>query len=145
MREHAMKIIALRLGGMEDKEIAEYLEVSPKSLNQYVWIAGKNGWLESFSSAKEAIEYGLAHKVLRNLDEALDDDTRPMTGGPKNRTAVALKIAEGTMFKQFGDGVTSTAAPQTMIAIKIEQPREAQPMRAGTIGGMVDAETVSGV
>ena len=138
-----MKIIALRLGGMEDAEIASYLGISKNSISQYIWRAGKNGWLD-FNNAKDAIENGLAHKVLRNLDEALDDDSRPMTGGPKNKTAVALKIAEGTMFKQFGD-TDNAPTQQTAISIRIEQPREAQSIRPGTIGGFLDAEPKDGV
>ena len=135
-----MKIIALRLGGMEDKDIAAHLKITNGTLNTYVWLASKNGWLTQYNSAREAIEYGLAHKVLRNLDQALDDETRPMTGGPKNKTTVALKIAEGTLFKQFEAAGESGPAQQTAISIRIEQPREAQPMRAGTIGGLTVIE-----
>ena len=143
IREHAMRIIALRLGGMEDPEIAAYLKLSPNSISAYVHRASRNGWLSSFNSAKETIEYGLTHKVLRNLDEALDDDTRPMSGGFKNKTAVALKIAEGTIFKSFAEA-ENAPSQQTAISIRIEQPREVVPMRPGTIGGLIDVE-VSGV
>ena len=125
---------------MEDQEIADYLKIKRTCISTYIWLASKNGWLTQFNSAKEAIEYGLAHKVIRNLDEGLEDISRNEKTGLMVKTAVALKIAEGTLFKQFGDATESGSTQQTAISIRIEQPREQQPMRPGTIGGSMVME-----
>ena len=125
------------MAGMSEEKIADYLGLAKISLSSYVYRASKNGWLD-YNSSREAIEHGLAHKVIRNLDEALDDDFRNVKTGVKVKTAVALKVAEGTMFKDFGDSTTGAAPVQTAISIRIEQPREALPMREGTIGGVID-------
>ena len=122
-----MQIIAFRLGGMEDAEIAKYLKISPKSIGPYIYRAGKNGWL-SFNSSREAIEFGMAHKVLRNIDELLEARDKETT----------LEVAKGTMFKEFGAEGQVAPITQTAISIRIEQPKVAQPMRPGTIGGMDD-------
>jgi len=139
IRELAMKIIAFRLGGMDDADIAAYLEISPKSVRTYVYRAHMNGWL-NYNSSKEAIEFGLMPKVIRNLDAALDDDYRNENTGLRVKTQVALKIAEGVTFKEFGPDLTpGQALSQTAISIRIEQPAIPAPMRQGTIGGYLDA------
>ena len=120
-----MQIIAFRLGGMADAEIATYLKISPKSIGPYIYRAGKNGWL-SFNSSREAIEFGMAHKVLRNLDELLEARDKDTT----------LEVAKGTMFKEFGAEGAAVPLQQTAISIRIEQPQTQQAMRPGTIGGM---------
>jgi hypothetical protein len=136
LRERAMKILALRLGGMSDEEIAKYLNITRSTISPTLWRAGKNGWL-AYNSTREAIENGLMHKVIRNLDEALDDETRNEKTGMTVKAQMALKVAEGTAFKEFGSDTTMALPNQTAISIRIEQPSVQQPMREGTIGGQV--------
>lgn len=141
IREIAMKIIAFRLGGMSDADIAGYLEISAKSVRTYVYRAHMNGWL-NYNSSKEAIEFGLMPKVIRNLDAALDDDYRNENTGLRVKTQVALKIAEGVTFKEFGPDLTpQQPLSQTAISIKIEHPTNPVTLREGTIGGYLEGET----
>ena len=128
-----MRIVALRLGGMEDEEIAAYLKISKNSISPYIYRAGKNGWL-SFNTAKENIDAGLMHKVIRNLDEFLEARDKETT----------LEMFKGTVSKEYGSDHASGPVQQTAISIKIEQPQTALPMREGTLGGVpnyVEGET----
>ncbi len=137
IREVAVKILAFRLGGMDDKAIAAHLDIHPTTLKTYMYRAHMNGWL-NYNTSKEAIEFGLLPKAIRRLDEALDDETRNEKTGLMVRTLVALKVAEGTGFKDFGPEFgAGTALPQTAISIRIEQPDNPTPIRVGTIGGQV--------
>ncbi len=133
----AMQIIAMRISGMSDDEIAPLLNISRKSIAPYVYRAGKNGWL-TLDQPKDRIEFELLHKVVRNLEEGLDAKPEALlnTGMPL-RTAVALKVAEGTVFKQFSEPATQQIA-QTAVAIRIEMPAGAgqQQIREDTTGGV---------
>lgn len=143
VRTTALQIIAMRIAGMEDVEIAKALNISPKSISPYVYRAGRNGWLD-IDNPKERLQYQVMHKVVRNLDAALDSQAILNTG-MKESTAVTLKVAEGTLFKQFAETPTGPVQ-QAIVAIKIEMPQGApQQMREDTIGGLpshVEAEVL---
>lgn len=144
VRKTAAKIVAMRIAGLDEEEIAKNLEMSPKSIRAYIYRAGKNGWVE-FDDAKDHIEYSMMQRVTQNLEEGLQDDVRHVTSGMKVKTAVALKIAEGTIFKQFGEAAPVSQA-STIVAIKIEMPSgPLQQMREDTTGGApayVDADII---
>lgn len=145
VRQAVMHIIAMRIAGIEEEEIATSMHLTRGTIRTYMYIAGQNGWLQpqDIPDPKDRIEYTLGHKVLANLEEALDDPTRNENTGMPVKTAVALKVAEGTLFKKFGE--MQVAPSQVVVALKIEMPPgEAQPIREGTIGGKssyVDGET----
>lgn len=144
MRATAVKIVTLRHAGMGEDEIAKALGLSRITLKGYVYKAAKNGWL-SFDDPKDQMEYQVMHKVVRNLDEALDSGGVLMNGMPV-RTQVALKVGEGTLFKAFSEQAPPTQ--QTVVAIKIEMPTggDTARIREGTTGGapaFVDAEPAS--
>lgn len=144
VRTKALQIIAMRIAGMEDVDIAKALDMSPKSISPYVYRAARNGWLD-IDNPKERLQYQVMHKVVRNLESALDSQAVLQTG-MKESTAVALKVAEGTVFKQFNE-TPAGPAQQAIVAIKIEMPQGApQTMREDTIGGLpahtVEAEVV---
>lgn len=130
VRVKALQIMALRVSGMSDANIAKELDLSEKSIAGYVYRAGKNGWLV-FNSSAEHINNQLVPKALRNLDAMLDDTTDKPT--QKDATFELLK---GTAFKAFGE--QQQAAPvQTVVAIRIETPAgPPQQIREGTIGGV---------
>lgn len=142
--ETAEKILALRAGGMTNQEIGDYLGLKPQSLRTYLYRSHRNGRLD-YNSAKETIEYGLVPKALRNLDDGLDDNHRNEKTGLKVKHLIALKIAEGVSFKEFGpDLTTGQPLSQTAISIKIEQPTNPAPIRQGTIGGYLEGESTDG-
>lgn len=150
VRKTVMHIIAMRLAGIEETEIAKSLGIARSTISHYIYLAGKNGWLtaQDVPDPKDRLEYQLVHKVMDNLEEALDDDARHETSGIKVRHAVALKIAEGTVFKKFDQAVIQPHQKNTVVAIRIEMPPgEPQQVREGTLGGVsnyIDTETVEG-
>lgn len=144
VRPVAMQIIAMRLSGQDDATIAKALNISEKSISPYVYRATKNGWLDIDYDPKERLQLQVMHKVVRNLEEGLDNRRHLATGMPV-RTHVALKIAEGTVFKQFGEQ-QQAQAPTTVVAVQVVMPDgPRQTIRAETTGGTPayqDAEVV---
>lgn len=142
VRTVALQIIAMRIAGMEDAEIAKALDISEKSISPYVYRAGKNGWLD-LDNPKERMQFQVVHKAVRNIDAALDNNDSVLASGMKVKDAVALKVAEMTIGKQFDQQQTGPTA-QTIVAIRIEMPPGApQSMREDTTGGLpayVDAD-----
>ncbi len=147
VRPVAMQIIAMRLSGMEDAEIAKSLGISANSISPYVYRATKNGWLDIDYNPKERIQFQMMHKVVAQLEEGLTDGAR-MNTGMKVRTAVALKIAEGTVFKQFDQQVAPNAA-STVVAVQVIMPdgphQEIRPDTTGGTPAYIDAEVVRAV
>lgn len=135
VRTVAMQIIAMRLSGQEDKEIAVALGISINSVSPYVYRATKNGWLNIDYDPKERIQFQTMHRVVEQLEAGLNDGAR-MNSGMKVQTAVALKMAEGTLFKQFGEQRTEQAAT-TVVAVQVVMPDgPRQVIRAETTGGV---------
>ena len=142
VRPVAMQIIAMRLSGMEDPEIAKALQISEKSVSPYVYRATKNGWLDIDYDPKERIQYQVMHQVVKELENGLADSVR-MNNGMKVRTAVALKMAEGTVFKQFDQQATAPVA-STVVAVQVVMPdgprQEVRPDTTGGTPAYIDAE-----
>ena len=134
MRVIALKIVAMREAGVSEDGIASELGLAKSSISSYIHKAGKNGWLD-FADPKNQLEYQLMHKVVRNLDEALDDGTRHITSGVMVRTAVAQQIAEGALYPRLAGQQVAVAS--TLIGVKIEVVGNAG-------GGVVREGTVLG-
>lgn len=146
VRTIALQIIAMRINGMEDEEIATALKISKNSISPYIYRATKNGWLDIDYDPKQRVQLQVMHKVVRNLEEGLDS-RRVLNTGMGERTAVALKIAEGTIFKTFGDEGQQRQG-STVVAVQIVMPDgPRQVIREETTGGTpayVDATVVEG-
>jgi DNA-binding CsgD family transcriptional regulator len=138
IRRKALAIVAMRLEGRSNEDIAKGLEISERSINQYLWMAGKNGWLpkkKGFVDPKDSLEFDLAHTVIQNLKDAMGDETRNEKTGMPVKTEVALEVAKGTLFKRFGD-VNAAPPPSTILALRIEMPVGVPTVvREGTTGG----------
>lgn len=138
-----MQIVAMRIAGMSEVEIAASLGISKETLPGYVYLASKNGWLD-LPTAKEAINYNLIPLALRNLYTAMRSKN-VLANGMLESTHVSLKVAEGTSFKEW-DKVPDTTGASTVVAIKIEMPSGPMPtMREDTTGGtpaFIEAEAV---
>lgn len=138
-----LQAVAMRIAGMEDDEIAKSFNIEKATLRGYIYLAHKNGWLD-LPTAKEAINYNLIPLAVRKLYDSMRSD-RVMANGLPESTHVALKVAEGTSFKEW-DKVAEPLAGSTVVAIKIEMPQGPVPqMREETTGGtpaFVDAEVV---
>lgn len=132
IRATALKILALRLKGIPDAEIATALGIgSTTTLRNYMWRAGKNGWLtEEIDNPRDRLDYDIMHKVVRNMDEALDDPD------DERRDKMTVEVARGTIFKSYDQQGISNAPPLNVLAIKIEMPDgEAPKPREGTMIG----------
>lgn len=142
VRPTAMAIIARRIQGEDDAAIATALGISEKSISPYVYRATRNGWLDIGYNPKERIQFQVMHKIVEQLEDGLRDKVR-MNSGMKVQTAVALKMAEGTLFKQFDQQQQQTPV-QTVVAVQVVMPDgPRQTIRAETTGGVpayVDAE-----
>ncbi len=144
IRAVALNIMAMRAAGKSDEEIAIELKISPKSISPYVYRAAKNGWLVA-DTPMDRVKFELLNRVIDRLGEGLEDPTRHMTSGMRVRTAVAMKVAEGTIFKDF-DQAGSGPVQSTVVAVQVVMPPGTpQAMREDTAGGTpnyVDAQVV---
>jgi len=143
VRTQALQIIAMRINGHEDEEIAKLMGISKNSISPYVYRATRNGWLDIDYDPKQRVQYQMMHNVVRNLEEGLNDEYRNEKTGMKVKTTVALKVAEGTLFKQFDQQVAETPHT-TIVAVKVIMPEgPLQQIRQETTGGVpayIDAE-----
>lgn len=133
----AMRILTMRAAGADDKDIAQQLDIKLQTLSNYVHMAQKSGLIESdYLKARDQLEFAIVPKALRNIAEALDDNARHQTSGMKVKDQVALKIVEGTVFKEF-DQTDGLANVNTAIGINIIMPPgPVQQVREGAIGGV---------
>ena len=131
VRAKVMTILAMRVAGIEDEEIAKQLKIGYGTLRNYIYLAGKHGWLtaEAIANPVEQIEYTLLHKVVRNLDASLDSADKD------ERYRVTDKLFDATLAKHWAPVV---AGPQqTLVAIRIETPPgPPQQVREGTVQGL---------
>ena len=140
LRKTAMQIIAMRMHGFSDDEIAPAVGLkNAQSVKTYVWRASKQGWLTGeIDSPKDKLDYDVMHKVVRNMEQALDsaDDER--------RDRMAVKIAEGTLFKQYDAEAAQNRPPLTQLAVMVVMPEGNAPtIREGAavgVGNVMDAE-----
>lgn len=143
VRKTALKIVAFRLRGFPDSEIAQMVGLkSAETVRGYLWRAGKNGWLpDEIDNPRDRLDYDLMHKVVRNMGQALDDCT-----DLERRDKMTLEVAKGTIFKTYDPQQAQAAAPLNVLSINIEMPTGPAPtIREGTTGGapaFVDADVV---
>lgn len=142
VRKTVIKIIALRTRGLSMAECATALGLSHNTVTAYMYKAGKNGWLENLDDPKDAIEYDVIHKVVRNLHEALDSSDE------ERRDKMTIEVAKGTAFKKFDPQQSDVRPALTMIAVRVETPTgEPLKIREGAIVGspsFVEGQVVNG-
>jgi hypothetical protein len=129
IKDKCRKIYGLKLLGWTADEIGKHVGLAPATIHNYMYRAGRNGWIDEWSNAKEHIEYGLVPKAIRNLNEALDSDI------PTVRQEFGLEIAKHTIFKEFGQE-SQKSSPLNIIGVRVEVvPGAVTEVRAGTTGG----------
>lgn len=146
IKKKAMRIVALRANGISDDDIAKELGIARSSIGPYLYRAGKSGWLDLETPA-DRLEYETMHKVVKNINESLNDDTRNEKTGVKVKHEMAMRMAESTVFKKWGNEQArpGTGLPTMALSIRIENNGQEVTMRAGTTGGTpayVEGETV---
>lgn len=129
IRKAALVIIAMRIAGHSDEEIAAALSLSPKTIPSYLYIAGKKGWL-NYADPKDRMEFQLQHQVVDNLKTLMDNPD------DKIRMNTTIEVAKGTLFKRFGEN-QGQARQTNVLSIKIETAPEGSPqvLRADAVGG----------
>lgn len=145
VRKKALAIVALRLEGLSNEEIAARLDIKPKSVNQYIYLAGRNGWLVkrdgTLADPHDDVEANIVPRVIRNLSELLDSDDEAV------RKEVTLKTAAGTVFQKFS-GEAAAAQPSQLANLSINivmPPGGSAPVRPGTTNGtpmFIDGQVV---
>ena len=150
VRKKAVAIIAMRAQGLSNDEIATELKIRPSSVTNYVWMATRSGFLLNkagsfFTDPKDTVEFELSHKIVRNLNAALDDEPVIVASGEIKSVSrqmydATMELAKGSLFKRFDPPKDGSTLPnmQQVLAIKIDMPTALESpltIREGSIGG----------
>lgn len=134
VRKTVMAILALKVQGYSTNEIAEQLSLKPASIRQYMWIAGRNGWL-STQDPHEKAHSELVHRAVSNLEEWMHArDSR--TGLPDKE--ITIEAAKGfRIFNTDGPAQQQEQGHTNVLAIQITMPQGGNlpQMREGNAGG----------
>lgn len=143
IREKAAAIVAMKIQGYDNDEIAAKLNLSVRSLRQYMWIAGKNGWLRT-DDPRDVAEYDIAHDVVEGLRTLVKH--RNGLGIPDKD--VILKSAEGLGIFKDPKQPVEQSAPSNALTINVVMPvGERAEVRPGTTVGVaayVEGELTNG-
>lgn len=128
-RRRVARILFYKLQGKGTDWIAKKLNTTPGTIRHYLYLAGKNGWLRADTDGLELMEPGealafnTAHKVVKNIDAALDGHDLS-----EQQQQMTIEVAKGIgLFKSHQ--VVKGEQQQTMVVVglKLEQP----PIQAG--------------
>ena len=127
-------ILAKKVMGFSTNEIAEELGIKAASVRQYLYIAGREGWLDT-RDPHEKVHSELVHRAVSNLEEWMTArDSR--TGLPDKE--VTLETAKLMLFNNGGPAQQAEGGHTNVLAIQITMPQAgvALPqMREGNAGG----------
>lgn len=138
-RKIVEKIVVMREAGRTSAEIAKLLKTTKGSVDQYMYIARKNGWLDAEDEPVD-IELELAlnvdRKIVRNIDSSLDGN---MTNWQTHEMTIAAAKGRG-IFKN-GEGKNDAAVSMPVVAIQVVMP----PLGAGDQLPQIDESQMGGV
>ena len=131
MRTTVEKCLLMQLGGMTKKEAAVELGVTYGTLRQYFYIAGVEGWLDGHANVEDSLQYSTVHKIVRNINSALDGEDAD------KKQEMTIEAAKGLGLFKKHEVVSNDQAPAMMaLSVKIEQPRgDEADLAVGSIGG----------
>lgn len=112
VRKAAAQIMAMKIAGHTNEEIGKALLLSPRTLRQYLYIAGQNGWLR-MTDPEEDLEFRIAHKVVRNVEATLDGTLIP------NPSMQEMTIAAAKGIGLFKSGAEKAAAVTPTMALQV--------------------------
>ena len=137
LRKWTALIVALRINGKTNPEIAEELGLSLNTIKSYIRRAMDKGYLKAadMSDPDDRLDHVIIPQVLNNVEELLY--ARDALGLPLRD--VTIEAAKGTgVFKNHSVN-KATTAPPTMMALKVEvvmPPNSGTPVpNSGTMGG----------
>lgn len=127
MRKRVAKILMYKLQGYKGPAIAKKLGMSEDNVRHYMYIAGKNGWLNASGTAltdpAEELAFNASHKAVRNINLALDG-----VALPPGMQEMTLETAKGLgLFKNHSAIKSEGAAPSNMLIVQFEMPRGEHP------------------
>jgi hypothetical protein len=136
----AIAAMALRYQGVKWPEISEQLGLQRNTLETYVKLSRKKGWLADvqFVDPDDALEFTIKDRVISNLRTVLDErtDDGALTG---RAVDVTVEAAKGTgMFKQHqAVKVDNTSTIGVALRVQVEHAPmgTAIQIRDGSIGG----------
>jgi len=132
-RASAREIVKLKAQGLTHAEIAELLGLSTRYVKNLVYLAGQHGWLKT-EDVEDHLTYITAHKIVRNVDAALDG---VVLGEGQQEMTIAAAKGRG-FFKQH-EAASIENTPQSMVlGVKIEL---VQPVMQGTTQLQLPAPT----
>lgn len=94
-------------------EIAEKMGISHTTLYKIITEAQAQGLIK-FTDPLERIDYEIIPKIVDNLNHFLDARDKTVT----------IEAAKGTLFRTYQDSKGITDGAQTVLALRIEQPKE---------------------
>lgn len=150
VRQRVKRVLALKLAGWTHAEIAKKFKVKEGTIGTWLRLASRNGWLSpegEFLDPAEELAYVTAHKIVRNVNKALDGEDLT-----KQQHEMTIEAAKGVgMFKQHQAIKNDGPALPTMVAVRIEFPPGIDPSappqlpEGGIAGGApayIEAEVV---
>ena len=110
-------MLAMRAMGASNDDIAKELGLAERTLRQYLYLAGRNGWLRTADPAEE-LEFALSHKVVRNVSAILDGEV-----ATAQQHDMTIEMAKGIgLFKTHTTVKSEGVASSMTLAVKIEMP-----------------------
>lgn len=127
MRKRVAKILVLKLQGYKGPAIAKKLGMSEDNVRHYMYIAGKNGWLNangtSLTDPAEELAFNTSHKAVRNINLALDG-----VALPPGMQEMTIETAKGIgLFKNHSAIKNEGPAPSNLLVVQFEMPRGEHP------------------
>lgn len=121
IRAVVAKIMVMRAAGHKDAHIAKKLHTTDATVQNYVYIGRKNGWLDE-DDAPVDLELELAlsvdRKVVRNVGAALDGQ---MTNWQTHEMTIAAAKGRG-IFKNHDVVKAEGGSGMAMVAIQVVMP-----------------------
>ena len=140
-RRNAIEAMRLRGEGLGNAEIAKHLGYkNARTVQDLLYHAGSKGWLIT-SDVEEHLTYVTAHKIVKNIDKALDQSD----GLSASQLEMTIAAAKGRGFFKHYESTKSEGAPQSLIlGVKIEVTGAGAGVKVlpedGTIGGAPNYE-----
>lgn len=145
----ALACLAMRAQGLGYEEISEQLGLAKSTLQQYLKIARRKGYLniQSFDGAEDKLENVIKDQVANNLHELVNervDETNVLTA---RAGEITLEVAKGTGLLKQHQVVKTDGQTNVGFALRVvveTAPGYAPAVRPGAIGGTpaINAEII---